>query len=156
MSAQIQFAPERRRGEQQARFGRGASQMGGGIGGIHRQITRRQMTPNEMAAWDLNRSLEKYPVFTSEARSDIQNEFVRMEGLRTMNMKTLAATLSFLRAVDNQPTPNSFRDEIIGPHISLLLPAGDMNPEDRARLTIRFKAQILIYIRAILNFRQNQ
>jgi len=152
---EIQFGPERRK-EQQARFGRGPSQMVGGAGALHRQLTRKHRTPNELAAWKLNQALQKYPIFTEEARQNLQNEFVEMPALRTMNMKMLAATLAYLRAIDNKPSPATFRDEIIIPHLSLLLPVGEIDPDERRRLIIRFKAQILIYIQAIEIFRQQE
>ena len=154
--AEIQFAPERRKGEQQARFGRGPSQMVGGAGQLHRQLTRKNRTPNELASWKLNQSLQKYPIFTEEARQNLQNEFVEMPGLRTMNMKVLAATLAYLQSVNNQPTPDTFSDEYIIPHLSLLLPTGDIDPAEQRRLIIRFKAQIFIYIQAIQLFRNTE
>ena len=152
----IQFAPERRRGEQAARFGRGPSQMAGAAGALHKQLTRRHMTPNELAAWKLNQALEKYPEFTKEARENTQNEFVDMPDLRTMNMKLLAATINFLRSINNQPTPASFTDEIIIPHMNQLLPTDTTDQEEIRRLIIRFKAQILMYIRAIQIFREEE
>ena len=156
MAETIQFAPERRKGEQQARFGQGPSQMVGEAGEVHRQLTRKHRTPNELAAWKLNQSLQKYPVFTEEARQNLQNEFVEMPGLRTMNMKVLAATLSYLRAIGNKPSQETFIDEIILPHLSLLLPTAELDPDERRRLIIRFKAQILIYIQAIEIFRASE
>lgn len=150
----IQFAPERRRGEQAARFGRGQSQMAGAPGALHKQLTRRHMTPNELAAWKLNQALEKYPEFTKEARENAQNEFADMPGLRTMNMKLLAATISFLRAVNDQPTPQTFKDELILPHMNQLLPTDKTDQDEIRRLIIRFKAQMLMYIRAIQIFQQ--
>ena len=151
----VQLEPERRRGNQAARYGTGQSQMAGTAGFIHKQLTRRHMTPNELAAWKLNQALEKYPEFTKEARENAQNEFVNMESLRTMNMKLLAATLSFLRSVKDQPTPESFKDKNILPYMSQLLPIGDkITNEERKRLIVRFKAQILMYIRAIQIFRE--
>ena len=156
MADTIQFAPERRKGEQQARFGRGPSQMVGGVGELHRQLTRKSRTPNELAAWKLNQSLQKYPIFTEEARQNLQNEFVEMPGLRTMNMKVLAATLSYLNAINNQPSEATFKDEIILPHLALLLPTTEMAPDEKRRLIIRFKAQILIYIKAIILFRNQE
>lgn len=152
MAETIQFAPERRRGEQQARFGRGGSVMKGG-GGIHKQLTRKRMSPNEFAAWKLNQALSKYPIFTEEGRQNLQEEFSNMPELRTMNVNVLAATLSFLQSIGNNPTPDTFRDEIILPHISLLLPNKEMDNDERQRLIIRFKAQILTYIVAISIFR---
>jgi len=152
MAETIQFAPERRRGEQQARFGRGPSQMMGAQGEIHKRITRKHMSPNELAAGDLAKALEKYPIFTKEARQNLQNEFTDMPSLRTMNMDVLAATLSFLHSVNNQPTPETFKDEIILPHINLLVPTNKGN-EEIQRLRTRFKAELLTYIRTIQLFR---
>ena len=152
MTETIQFGPERQRGDQPARFGRGPSQMVG-TGGATRQITRKNMTPNEQAAWNLNQALEKYPDFTEDTRRNLQVEFVDMPGIRTMNMKVLAATLSFLKSVNNQPTPDAFKDEYILPHLSLLLPTKELPDDERRILIVRFKAQLLIYIRAILFFR---
>ena len=146
---QIQFAPERRKGDEAARFGRGDAQLGGAG-----RLNRRHMTPNELAAWKLNQALEKYPNFTKEARENAQNEFVDMPGLRTMNMKLFAATLNFLQSINNQPTPTSFTDEVIIPHMSQLINIEKINQEDTRRLIIRFKAQILMYIRAIQLFRE--
>lgn len=152
----IQFAPERRKGDEAARFGRGASQMIGAPGALHKQLTRRHMTPNELAAWKLNQALEKYPEFTKEGRENIQNEFVDMQGLRTMNMQLMATTLNFLRGINNQPTPVSFTDEHIIPYMNQILPTNKTEPGELRRLIIRYKAQILMYIRAIENFRNPQ
>ena len=153
MEERIQFEPERRKGDQPARFGKGPSQMIGAAGALQKKLARRHMSPNELAAWKLNQSLEKYPEFTKEARENLQNEFVEMEGLRTMNMKLLAATLSFLNSVQNRPTPASFTDENIIPHLNQLLPTNKVEPDELRRLIIRYKAQILMYIRAIQLFR---
>ena len=171
MAEKIQFAPERRKGEQLARFGRGPSRMVGAPGELYRQLTQRRMTPNELAAWKLNQALEKYPEFTEEGRQLFQNEFVNMLGLRYMNMKVMAATLSFLNSncpptrisEEPCPIPKSFEDEHIIPYMSQLLPVNGKveadekqtqnNQEELRRLIIRFKAQILIYIRAIGFFR---
>ena len=111
------------------------------------------MSPNELASWKLNQALEKYPEFTKEARENMQNEFVSMPGIRTMNMKLLAATLNFLRHINNQPTSESFLDKNIVPYMSQLLP---VDQDDRKRLIVRFKAQMLMYIRAIEIFRSEQ
>ena len=156
-SQTIQFAPERRKGTQSARYGRGISQMGGISSVLQKQISRQHMTPNELAAWKLNQALEAYPKFTKDARNNAQSEFVNMPSLRTMNMKLLAATLSFLLEVGGSEniTPASFQDEIIIPHIKPLLP-NNLNPKELFRLTVRFKAQILMYVIAINNFRESE
>lgn len=155
MAEEIQFGPERTKGNQPARFGVGPSQMVGEVGAFHERSTRRHMTPNELAASKLNQALEKYPEFTKDARSNFQNEFVEMPGLRTMNMKLFAATLSFLRAINNQITPNSFADSIIVPHMSQLLNTDKIDEDELKRLIIRYKAQMLMYIRAIQIYRES-
>lgn len=148
--AEIQFTAERRRGEQQARFGRGGGKMTGTPGGKRRPL----MTSKEIAALKLNQALMAYGNFTAAARQQAQDEFVSMEVLPTMNMKVLAATLSFLYDV-REPTPANFRDEVILPYIEGLLPA-NLKAQDRQRLIIRFKAQILTYIRAIQLHREDE
>lgn len=153
MEERIQFEPEPRRGDQVARFGKGQSQMVGAEGALHKELTRRHMTPNELAGWKLNQALEKYPEFTKDAREDAQNEFTGMPGLRTMNMKLFAATLNFLRGVGNV-TPNSFKDETIIPYMNQLINIDKKDQEETKRLIIRYKAQILMYIRAIQIFRE--
>lgn len=142
----IQFSPERIRGEQQARFGRGHSQ---GIK-LPGETHRRRMTPSELASWKLNRALEKYPEFTKEGRQGFQDEFVDMPGLRTMNMKVMAATISFIN--HNKPSVDTFKDQNIIPYMKELLPT-EIDSTELKKLIIRFKAQILIYIRAIEIFR---
>lgn len=129
----IQVGPEQRRGEQLARFG-----MPGGRG--------RRMTPTELAAFNLNKALENYHEFTEEERYALQAEFEGMASLRTMNLDSLAATLAFMKA--NRPTLFNFQDKIILPYILRLIPSG-INEEEKRRLIIRFKAQILRYIRAV-------
>lgn len=149
----IRFEPERRKKDQVTTHGRGQTEMIGVEGGMHQRITRRYMTPAELAAYKLNQALEKYPEFTKEARENIQNEFVNIDGLRTMNMKLLAATLSFLRSVNNQPTPASFRDEYIVPYMTQLLNPDKLDPDELKRLIIRYKAQMVTYIEVIKKFR---
>ena len=143
MEETIQFEPERRKGDQPARFGRGRP--------------RGPMTPNEQAALNLSKALEDYPEFTKEAREMYKEEFTDMPSLRTMNMKVMAATLSFLRGIDDQATPDNFKDDVIVPYLEKLLPPVSSDPEkemERQRLIIRYKAQLLMYIIAINDYRQ--
>ncbi len=147
-----EFLPERRKGEQPSRVGRGPSKIIGAVGALHKQLTRQGLTPGELAGWKLNQELEKYPEFTKENREDLQNEFTDMPGIRTMNMKVLAAVLAFLKAINNKVTPNMFSDTIIRPYLSRLLPI-DVSRQKLNRLKLRYKAQFLIYIRAIELFR---
>ena len=141
MAEEIQLGPERRRGEQQARFGTSVGRLGPG--------GRRLMTASESAAWKLNKALEVYPKFTREKRQIIQDEFVNMQNLKTMNMDVFAAVLAFIE--DNKPIPGNFKDNKILPYMTYLLPS--KQNENYSRLVTRYKAQFLIYIRAITIFR---
>ena len=138
----IEFGPERRKEDQLARFGARPSPIGEFGYAIH--------TPSEIAANKLSKALEKYPDITQEGRQIFRNEFVDMPNLRYMNMKVMAAVISFMNK--NKFVPENFKDDIIIPYMSQLLPKDGVSPEDRRRLIIRFKAQMLIYIRSILRF----
>lgn len=138
----IQFEPSRRTGEQQARYGTGQA-----ISGF-----RQLRTPNELAAAQLNKELSLYKEFTKDGRRNLQNEFVDMSSLRTMNMKVFAATLSFLNGFNNNITVNSFKDANILPYIKPLL-SSSSTKQDKKRLIIRFKSLILSYIKAIAIYR---
>lgn len=148
----LDFGPERRKEGQMARFGRGD---GGNIGIPGAKIIRRQKTPNELASWKLNQSLQKYPTFTQDARQEYQDEFLNMPNLRNMNMKVLAATLSFLQSNPN-PTPETFKDSNILPHINLLISTKTMDENEKKRLIVRYKDMILIYVIAVDNYRKSQ
>ena len=97
---EIQFDPEYQKGGQRGRYSHGVSKMAG-LEHIHKHMTRVQKTPNEIAAWKLNQALEKYPIFTEESRQQLQNEFVNMPNLKTINVKTFAAALAFLSSIFN-------------------------------------------------------
>ena len=152
----IQREPERRKAGQTARYGKGVSTMIGLGGKDGKTFSRLIMTPNELASLKLSEALTKYQEYTPEGREQIRHEFVNMPSLRTMNMKVLAATLNFLRALDQQGTPlgpEAFKDENIIPYLAQLLPTTKISDEEYQRLVLRFKAQIFAYIRAINIFR---
>ncbi len=67
-----------------------------------------------------------------------------------MNMKVMAATISFIN--HNKPSVDTFKDQNIIPYMKELLPT-EIDSTELKKLIIRFKAQILIYIRAIEIFR---
>ena len=145
----IEFGPERTRGEELARFSRGR---GSGF-----------MTPNERAAWNLNKALEQYNDYDLEARNGLQELFLDMEQLRTMNMPTLAVVLNFMRSlginlfeddpvreIGSKISPAVFETKNIKPYIDPLLTKKQLNNHE-ANL-IKYKAQFLMYIRTILKY----
>lgn len=119
------------------------------------QVGRRKVAPSELAAYNLFKTLEKYPEFTKEARSDAQAEFSGFNDLAVMNLETFASVLTFLKHFEN-PSPADFKDEVILPYFSRLLPTRDITEEERKRLIVRNKAVFLKYIRAILSYRASR
>lgn len=136
LDEEIVFAPERLRGDAKARFGR---------------VRSKIMTPQESAAYNLNKSLEPFDEFSEEERQSLQNEFVKMNNLNIMNMSALAATLAFLKFYP-KPLPKDFTDEKILPFIEKVI-SNNFDKSERKRIIIRYKSQILRYIRAISSFR---
>lgn len=122
---------------------------GGRIG--FAQLSRKR-DPQSLAAFNLQRTLEKYPAFTKEARQDIQNEFSDFPDLPVLNLEMLASVLDFLKD-HSTPTPADFEDDVILEYFSRLLP-DKLNPKERERVIIRLKASFLRYIRAISSFRR--
>ena len=61
--------------------------------------------------------------------------------------------LAFLSSVNNQPRPEHFEDAYISDYIKFLLPSEKKSDLEIKRLTLRFKAQIFMYVRTILVFR---
>ena len=115
------------------------------------RIGRVKVDPSELAAYNLYKVLEKYPEFTKESRSQIQNKYKNLEGLETMNLEVLSSVLTFLKNYP-EPTPESFKDEIILEYFSRLLPTKEILPSEKKRFIIRLKSQFLKYIRFINNF----
>ena len=56
---------------------------------------RFKVKPSELAAYNLYKTLENYPVFTKEARGQIQTYYSDMEGLENLNLETFASVLAF-------------------------------------------------------------
>jgi len=116
------------------------------------KVGRVKVSPQELAGYNLFRTLEKYPEFTKEARSNLQNELQGMPGVETMNSEILGATLAFLRSYP-KPTKENFKDEIISEYFTRLIPTKKITEEERKRLFIKLKALFLKYIVAIYTYR---
>jgi len=114
------------------------------------RIGRVSVSPLELAAYKLYKVLEKYPDFTKEARSQIQEEYKNFEGLDTLNLEVFASVLTFLKY--HKPSPENFKDEVISEYFSRLTPT---NATDKNR-TLRLKAEFLKYIVAIKEFKKDQ
>ncbi len=119
------------------------------------RVGRVKVSPNELAAYNLYKILEKYSEFTKEARSRIQTEFVDFPGLDSMNLEALASVLTYLKTYP-QPSPESFRDEVISEYFTRLLPTKKITSEEKKRLLIKLKSLFLKYIVAIYSFRASE
>jgi len=117
-------------------------------------ITRKQMTPNQLAIFELGKALEAIPNTTPELRRQFQDEMIQMEQIRYMHMPTLAATLMFIHNVHDEITPENFTDENLQPVIINIQP--DPKLQDSRLAYIKTKETILRYIRAVQFFRQQQ
>jgi hypothetical protein len=126
----------------------GKSRVGFEVG----RVGRVKVNPSELAAYNLYKTLEKYPEFTKEARKIVQDEFVNFSGLETMNLEVFSSVLTFLKTYP-KPTPENFKDEIIIEYFSRLLPTREISPEEKKRLLIKLKAMFLKYIVAIYSYR---
>lgn len=59
------------------------------------------MTPSQATAWNLYKLFKNYSNIADTERKSYQSEFMNMSNLKSMNMETLAAVLSFLK--DHEP-----------------------------------------------------
>jgi hypothetical protein len=125
---------------------------GSRVGFEQGRVGRMKVPPNELAAYNLYKTLEKYPEFTKEARSRFQAEFVDFPGIETMSLEVLSSVLTFLKN-HPKPTPENFRDENISEYFVRLLPTKEISAEEKKRLIIKLKALFLKYIVAIFSFR---
>lgn len=122
----------------------------GGLG-LDKIKTGERIDPRIQAAYNLNKTLEKYPEFTKDARNRIQDEFVDFPAITTVNLELLASVLDFLRN-HPEPTPQDFTDDVITEYFTRLYP-DKATPSERSRMNIRLKAHFLRYIVAINEFR---
>lgn len=116
---------------------------------------REDRTPLETSLYNINKALETYfPAFNEEERQDIQNQYSQMTVIKTMNPKAFAATVAF---ITNNPidrlSADKFKDENILQYINPVL-STKIKEDDLQKIRTRYKAQILRYIRAILNYRK--
>ena len=125
---------------------------GSRVGFEQGRVGRMKVPPNELAAYNLYKTLEKYPEFTKEARSRFQAEFVDFPGIETMSLEVLSSVLTFLKN-HPKPTPENFRDENISEYFTRLFPTKEISVEERKRLVIKLKSLFLKYIVAIFSFR---
>lgn len=103
---------ERRKATKRSRFsGVGGTVMRGELGG--EDLTKRQMTPNQLATYNLQNALKNYSEIKEAERKRIKKEFVEMDGIRSMNMRYLAAAIIMYDTVEliRVPIPSNTPEE---------------------------------------------
>ena len=124
---------------------------GGRVGRTGFESLKYKKDPKFLAAYNLNKALEKYPNFTSEARSILQNEFIELPDLAVMNLDLLAAALDFLRK-NPSPKPEDFSDKKLENYFVNFL-SEKMNSEEIENYKIRFKSYFLKYVVTVQQYR---
>ena len=141
--------------EEGVRSGYAGARVGMGGFGIDAYKKGQKVDPKIQAAYNLNKTLEKYPEFSKDARTEMQNEFSSFPDIAFVNLEAFAAVLNFLKVYPN-PKPEQFRDEIILEYFTRLIPDKAITSDERLRLILRLKAQFIKYIVAIKNFRESR
>ena len=136
-------------------FEGGAVRVGFAGFGFERFRKGEKVDPKIQASYNLNKTLEKYPNFSKESRTEIQNEFANFPNLQVLNLETLASVLNFLKFFPD-PKPKDFKNEVIVVYFSRLIPDKSLPVEEMDRLILRLKAQFLKYIVAVNEFRREQ
>lgn len=128
--------------------------------GYQRQLPRRDMTENEIAALALKSELEKYP-FTSETRKALRDEMFEMDSLFRMNMKCFAGALYIISQItDISPSgdiniqPKHFSPEEFKPMRDVLEQLSYYGEDVPAKTTLARREILLAYVYAIINFRK--
>lgn len=131
----------------------------GGSAQLHRRLTRSRMTPIQLSAYRVRKILENFTDTTPELRERYYAELLTFEPVQSMNAELLAAALMLLFRTRDQITPQVFANNnlIIGV-LERLLPNGGANivNPDTDELLIRYKADLLRYVRALLFARAQQ
>lgn len=130
-------------------------------------LTKREMTANEIAAYNLSKELEAYEslITSKTARLDLKREMKEMDQLRYMNMKYLAAALVMMiaspasrprptgpeekaLALGGQPTPEMWGSEAWQTVLNRLV------ADTKEKSVIKHQLQIVTYMAKVVFFRE--
>lgn len=119
------------------------------------ELTRKEMTPNQLALSRLNRELGKFS-YTQGQRYTYLNWLPNMEQLRHMNMQTLAGAIVLYEDSKRNPEPVHFTDEQLEPIINRLLPIkfSERPVEEQQQIRAKYKQSLLRYIRTLIFYQQ--
>ncbi len=122
---------------------------------------KRQMSPAQIASWNLTKALKEHPSISKEQRQILSEEMLNLPQLRVMNMSLLASALVFLERINNEVNIKNFQSNILLDSIEPLMPdripagAGTIqSAAEREDIIIKLKTSVLRYITAVVNFRR--
>lgn len=127
------------------------------VTGINSRARRRIPTQTENAIAQLGKALQAYAELPGDRQKALTDEFASMPQLRTMNMKLLGFTLYLLERLDdnvNPVTPARLKAFLDRYEKSLSYPA-NISTELHETARLRYRQEILMYIKAIRLFRRD-
>lgn len=120
---------------------------------FQRQITRRDMSDNQIAALTLKSELDAYIDIPVEQRRSLRNEMIELESLSRMNMRYLAGALFIMEMQIRSRSPDYSFDPR-NPVIMSVLERLGVKTGDDAPPPIKALEVLLTYISAVSNFRK--
>ena len=126
--------------------------------GYQEELTRKQMSPNQLAILRLGKELGFFPTISRDSRYYYQNLLGNMEQLRYMNMKTLAGAIVLYQESNQEPTPEDFTDKKLQPIMEKILPLkfSELSAEEKSVIYQRYKQSLLRYVRALIFYIQRR
>ena len=124
------------------------------VTGINSRGKRRIPTQTENSIAQLKRALQGYNDIPGDLAKSWEAEFSNMPQLRTMNMKLLAFTLYTIHLLNNNITPDGI-ERVLNKYEKVLSYPQSMNPDYRAEARLKYRQEVLMYIKAVRNHRRD-
>lgn len=125
-----------------------------GKSAFQRQVARRDMTDNQIAALSLKLELDVYTDIAAERRRNLRNEMTELEPLSRMNMRYLAGALFLIEMSMQTRKPIGFK--LTDPAIRLVLETLGVKTGDDAPPPIKSLEVLLTYVSVVSNFRTKE
>jgi hypothetical protein len=130
--------------------------------GIYRQLTRRDLTENQLAALNLKSELDYYPEISQERKILLRKEFVELDSLKRMNMRYLAGAIYIFEQRSEGVQFDAYMFSSSNPVMQRVLERLDtLNPKDSytdeayTELLVKRREVLLTYAVVVENFRSS-
>ena len=120
---------------------------------FQRQITRRDMSDNQITALTLKSELDAYIDIPVDRRRNLRNEMIELESLSRMNMRYLAGALFIMEMQTRSRSPDYSFDPR-NPVIMSVLERLGVRTGDDAPPPIKALEVLMTYIFVVTNFRR--